>query len=616
MIGLNNSICQIFIFSFTAIALFWISIILGFFLYNIEFSQRYKRIYLNGFLGLFTILTAFSLYSTDLKSINLVAVPLFAYLFLKNKSRFKMENFRLVEFLHSLYVFPIVFALYACFEYPDSIENDVRFYAKITYSLSHLGQENLYHFYNNYEAKFNGAMPYHYFELWLASILNFSTGTKSIIALRYFAYPFLISFFLYGLSSVFNNRKPLYFLLVLFLTLLPLYRISFIHTGFMVYTDFWLRPNFIPYYFCFLAIIFALEEKQWLLFGFTAALTMLTSVILIPSLFGGLILLFGILMFSKKIERLDALKGLTPGLFVLLAMLIFYISFSPGINVSSDKSILTTLTSSLKIWKSVVFIFSILLFESLILLSIVLFLNQFIIKANSFSILIFFCLTQLVVGLLVFQLLNQLDNSYQFAYFAFSSLGFVFIYAIALSISKLNSYLFLIAFSAIMIISFLTSSDMFAPIKPHVTLEQNNLLRYGFSENWLKRVQKFLQDRPRGSFYMPIYEQIKVNPKARHCLTNQQGSFLAYLTDNCNLPALTCPDFLFHDRAINNKSAFVKAEHWYGVFSRFNKNCNPLYYLKSKEVDYFITTDTIFKSNGLLEVESDYMSSYCLVALK
>src|SRR6185312_4345533 len=198
MIGSSYSIIQLLTLASIGLLLFIISLFLGLLFYNIKLNNTTKTYFLNSFLGVFTLVCLYSYIIVGFKTINLLSGLVLAYLCFKNGSRFKFDKLNVKELSPLLYIFLTVFILCGCYTLPLSIEYDVRYYSKIAYSLREFKQENFYHFYNQYNTLFNGTTPYHYFEMWLTSLITLPFSIKTVIALKYFTYPFLISSISFG----------------------------------------------------------------------------------------------------------------------------------------------------------------------------------------------------------------------------------------------------------------------------------------------------------------------------------------------------------------------------------------------------------------------------------
>jgi hypothetical protein len=156
MIGSSYSIIQLLSFSGIALMLFAISLLVGLLFYNVKLNNPIKTYFFNSFLGLFTIICLYSYIIVGFKTINLLSGIVLVYMCFNNNNRFKFDKIDFKELTPLLYIFPFVFILYGCYTLPPSIEQDVRFYSKLAYSLREFRQENFYHFYNEYNPLFNG----------------------------------------------------------------------------------------------------------------------------------------------------------------------------------------------------------------------------------------------------------------------------------------------------------------------------------------------------------------------------------------------------------------------------------------------------------------------------
>src|ERR1700740_2987222 len=165
MIGSSYSIIQLLTFSAIGLVLFIVCLLIGLLFYSVRLNNNIKTYFFNSFLGFFTIVCLYSYSIVGLKTINLLSGIVLVYLYFKKNGRFKFDKLNYKELTPVLYIFPIVFILFGCSSYPSNIECDVQYYSKVAYSLREFKQENLYHFYNQYNSAFQGIMPYHYYEM-------------------------------------------------------------------------------------------------------------------------------------------------------------------------------------------------------------------------------------------------------------------------------------------------------------------------------------------------------------------------------------------------------------------------------------------------------------------
>lgn len=620
MIGSNSSsVFQLFAFSGIAITLFALSLLLGLFLYNVKLNNQIKTYFLNSLLGLFTFISLYSFYLVGIKTINLLAFIVLIYLFIKNKSKFKIGKIDSTSLLPVLYIFPVVFILYGSYSLPTSVENDLRYYAKIAYALGKFKQENLYHFYNAYQPGFNGLMPYHYTEMWVTSLFNMLFNIKSIIAIKYITYPFLISCISFGFLGFVNKKRFLYFIFFIALSLLPFHLVSIFGSGFTVYTDFWLRPNFIMYYLMLLPLFYFIMEKKWELFFLMSIIASTTSVLLIPCLFGGLFLLAVFLVYQKQVSKKEFIQLNSLLLISVIIMAVLFMVFSPAFNLLASQSFAHILMESLSVWKAIIYSIVTISIECGFLVFIAFMLNKFLIKEATLNLIFIFVALQISVGVVLFQLLNQLDNSYQFPYVAFSAAGLVLIMTIILALDNLKNRYLKHALSLVLIaVSVYASTDLFDFKNPSDSLETKNLLKNNISHEWIKNVKAYLDnnEEAKGGFVLSKKDLNNMPPKSRNCITYQMGSFLSYLTDNCNLPDLTCKDTLLSDKNNSNVKSFAKTESWMKAFPNYTAICDVNDYLKNDTFDYFICSKNMTNIDPTFIIITDKESDYILVYKK
>jgi len=563
--------------------------------------------FLGSFLGFFTLITIYSIVVTGFKTVNVIALPVLVYLFYSNSKKFELSSYNYKTLLHLLYIFPITYFIYGCFLLPTSIENDVRYYAKISFALAEFGQENVYHFYNKFDKGFWGIMPYHYTEMWLTSFFNVIFKVKSIIALKYMTYPFFISSLGYGVFGIVKRTSFFTFILFLGLSALPFFHISVFGSGFPVYTDFWIRPNFIIYYYVLLALFLLIIEKNWNLLFLFVIICGTASVIILPCLYGGLFIFSTVLMFRKdiKVQKFVFLNASLLLFFILLITLNGI--FSPALSLYSGLSFPEIIAYSLSIWKAVVFSIVTIIIECGMLLLVGYLLNRYLVKEDALNFIYLFILIQVVIGVVLFQMLNQLDNAYQFPYFPFAATGFILILSIIMVLDS-HSFVRLRTSLIALLIVFccFTSYKNFNFSKFDMSLEDKNLFREKVSKDWVRNTRKYFEANPEalGGFVVTKADLKNFPPNTRNCLTYQWGSFLSYITDNCNLPDLTHTDTLLADKNETNAGLFTKAETWMNVFPKYTHRSSAISFLDEGELDYFISFKNLpIPDSGFFRIE-------------
>ncbi len=129
-------------------------------------------------LGLISCIVLYSLIICIGKSIFLLSIPIILMLLFQKKEKDYSKNIELSSHkIHLLFItfLALIFTFKSSlFYFFQSIYPDYSFYAKISYYLNLTGQENEFHIFNIYSTKYHGITPYHYFELWLNSFVNFT----------------------------------------------------------------------------------------------------------------------------------------------------------------------------------------------------------------------------------------------------------------------------------------------------------------------------------------------------------------------------------------------------------------------------------------------------------
>lgn len=574
-------------FSLIGITIFLVSTVIGSFFFNQRYYEGRGQILLNSFLGLFTIIAVYSFYYVGIKTINLFSFLIIIYLFWQNPKKFKLTKFDFRNIMPLVYIFPIVFVIAAFYKLPDSIENDVRYYAKIGSCLTRYKVENRFHFYNEFDPNFRGTMPYHYFELWFTSLIVKFSGIKSLIALKYIVYPFFISSLTFGIISIVNKRPFFTIIFFLALSFIPLHLLSFNKTGFPNYSSIWLRPNFTVYCYVLICLFLQLKANDFRNFFLFALIGATVSVTIMPVLFAG-IMLFTLLQYKQKqlTTRLLFFYNSIEVIFIAL-IAFFFLFFSANINMLEAPSIFTSIFDGLRLWKAMigyVFYTSLELFSISVLIYCA---NKYLLKLFYIYNILFLVCILLLVGIIGFQLTNQVGNSYQFPYIAFCSLSLLLIITVIHLIYTLfqRAIKILVAlFFGVYFLQIIYNSPNF-----NQSLKERNLPD-GVSRMWAKKVSNYLEMYPEknGGFFVSTKELKDFPPAHRNCITFQPMSFLAYYTEHCNFPDLTSIDTLLSDFKIGKEKDYEIMLSWKKVFPRFANEANPVNFLKDNRLDFII----------------------------
>jgi hypothetical protein len=301
-------------------------------------------------MGSVVIVLLTSMVCTHFKTISLVFIPLLGVLFfeygkgnLQKKDRVKfMLNIKrrdliwlftgnLIIFLSGIFLF-----YHGAGNYFTIPTKDIPYYGDLSYYLLHTGQENYFHVLNLYSTDYNGVVPYHYFELWFNAFwanllhLNFSQCFYFLIC------PFFTFCYFTGLLacvSLICKGKNVYYLFALWSLFIggicfTFYNsLPFLHyirlDGYILYPMFFAEVKVSLISSFFIAVIILFYEKHNFI-GFVILLFLpVCSIALMPSIIGGIILLY----FAGRFFKLDFIKDyriLLLSIVVGVCILFFY----------------------------------------------------------------------------------------------------------------------------------------------------------------------------------------------------------------------------------------------------------------------------------------------------
>lgn len=187
-------------------------------------------------IALSLLVTVFSAITTMGKTIYLLFIPVFAYLFAKKHIQIEKPSFeklkRNIRYLVPLLAILLIqFALHTDIStlQPYMPSDDVHLYASNAYSFLEYHQEN----YNGglsklYPELFTGMNPYHYYEIWFTAFLISLSGLSGVYIMLFIIFPYLVWLFFIGILAVLEHytteiKIKHYFIAFLFLFIGPLY---------------------------------------------------------------------------------------------------------------------------------------------------------------------------------------------------------------------------------------------------------------------------------------------------------------------------------------------------------------------------------------------------------
>lgn len=593
----------------------------GAYIFRSDRGTETRNVFMNVLYCSLLLISIYSIFLSKGLTINVFLLFVLGYLiyqnYKNNKAYVKPDLFLILKLS---VIFPIIVFITGFYVFPDNIENDIRFYSKISYCLSAFGQENVHHFYNNEGSEFIGTYPYHYTELWLNSFFADLLRVQNIVALKYVTYPFLISLVFVGFAS-FAHKNAVGIIVSFALSVFPFFILfNFKEIKYYIYSDLWLRPNFMMYYLGILALCIFIFEKNYLQVLLTTLIVLTFSITLIPGLLAGIIVFWFILKIKKEFTWKQFMSYcLTTALF-LISMALFYKVTKATVSLIPMAPLAELIKEDIKILRAIIGISVILIAEALIIPLITYSSNRYIFKFSSVNEIILLIVFSTVGSILFFQILNRIDNSYQFPYFSYCfGTAFLIIYILKI-LNTLNVRTQCVAaicfglFSIYLLrtyhtIDFKNSGN---------TITDINLMREGFNKPEIDEIKKSLKDISIGSFALSENDLDNYSPKRRQSMVLQLGSYLSYINDNSNQYLIACKDLLLKDRNENNKVMFEKLDSWLKVYPKYSDNCDLAQQLAQGKFDYIVVSNEYVLPDTLVKAPNRLIRSgkYQILILK
>ncbi|MGZ3861845.1 MAG: hypothetical protein ACXVPN_07665 [Bacteroidia bacterium] len=508
------------------------------------------------------------------RTINLIAFLLLAgYGILSSRGNqldYKKEvrPITITPYLYAFFSTVLITIISVIYSFKGSIDEDVTFYVNVAEELGTMGHENIFHYFNQYENW--GNMPYHYFELWLGSLL-FKTNILSVsngIIFRYGCYAILKTLAvlgLLGLVETIKKIKPIDILFaVLFLLFNSLYITELFNSPWALQTSMWLRPNLIPYYVFLFPFFMLLWYKNY---SGSLLIILLMSIMVGPtapavySAASALLILLVLANRKNKEQRTRYLIWFSIVICTAVMVSLFYKITGSDKTVwnptaSSSKDILK---HTLHIWKAIVFMIVTLPIRamSMFLIPILSILIVFrksswaIIKRN--SLLIVFTLLLTVSAIVIFQLATFMDNTYQLPYVGYSACYILSVYLFYHVISEASNKGKMVLVASITLIYIIINlnfikTDFDLDVKA-ANLADLNLKRKNLSDEYVAELNTFFKGKKdlTGGFIHGMDNRINSgesdtdNPHS----TGRLGSYIYYIHSDIKLLPFTDPVKLY-----------------------------------------------------------------------
>ena len=451
-------------FAFIASLFFLISLLVGELLLskfsNNKISQINDSPHFSAFLGVILIVSAFSIYYTGFKTINLFAVLLIFFYFFYNFKYNKKIKIKLKTTLVTTLTFSVLFLLVSFFHvYATKEELDVLFYGgMLSNGLFENGVENYYGYYHEYlsSSLANTTTPYHYFEMWMTVLFKqYPLSYSFIMVLKYLVYPFLETLIIMSLFYILKSLKLkvnlLVYIAVLFLTIFPLKLILgvFNNSWAAFNFDFWNYPNFILYSFVIVNSLTLFLRNDFKNGLFILLILPIISITTAPAIFTTVFLSAIYLYITKEFTFKNMLLIVISSSILALSIGLFYKitggPIEPYVSSSDHWAI-----KYRKAWKAIVYILGTVNITILVFLILLSYYNKKIglISFNLINKILIICFIAVSSGVFIYQVVFYIDNTYQFVYAGYSLVfnTFILIVLIGLfSLSKIKylSYVFI-----------------------------------------------------------------------------------------------------------------------------------------------------------------------------
>ncbi|MBI4930549.1 MAG: hypothetical protein HY841_07290 [Bacteroidetes bacterium] len=548
-------------------------------------KKPFHNFFMEALFGLIAVITIYSCICTVFTTVNVVFFIWAGLVIYVNginpayadEVKKRLNDFSVKILLYAFIISILVMCCSVVFPLSLNIDSDMIYYAEVSNNLSISGRENVYHYFNFFIPDIEGTSPYHYFELWVGNIFIRTTELffPHIIILQYGSLVFFKILVCIGVLSLIENIRQVKIYDLFIVVLLTFFNFSSMteigNNSWDIKTNMWGRPAFTIYMMFLIPFLHFLINRQIALAFYYLLCLPICSIVTAPAVFAFSAAF--VVLYSLRIKNIskDALNIFIGSICIGVAIFLFY-KFSGIKNeliAAGDSGIMDIIRYDLTIWKAIVFFLVTLPLRALSIIALPLLLILFVsfkkgmnvIKQNALAI---FCVVLFVFcGIILFQCIPYFDNAYQLPFVAYTSLHLLFIWLFYLLITEASYTAFkkVISgiFSILMIYFFFRVSKFDYPEK---TLEFSGLMRKGYSENYIKQLQKFFEGNDSlkvGGFLYDAKDLTTLYDGQRFSLVYQLGSYIVCFNSDVMLLPLTPPQVLhegilnktFYDKVLN-----------------------------------------------------------------
>lgn len=597
---------------YLSVIAFLVSIVLYFIgntFINISFKApifKLRNVFLSIFWGSLLIVSITAIFQTDFSSVFLLAIIPVSFLIHQKQ---KIELVEWVEWKWQIISIPILhFAISILMQLlPYSSNMDIPFYSKISEYLITNNIENNFHYFNSEITNSVGNNIYHYFDLWFNGIVGVLVSSKFsyMLVMKSFTIPLFSSFIILGFCDFFREtkfHKQTYSItVILILVLLLISWSSIINIGnpaWPIIHSIFQRSIFVFHYFGLLAA-FLMYYKSKNISHFIGYLMLLpiTSAATAPAIFvGSILFLFYMFFIKKDISKHDFYVNV--GFVITLAFIFFifyrFTGISPESKITSGTGFYDIISYNFVIWKAIVHQTISLSLRTLLLASIpiiILIVHRKKIN-NAFTDIVVFSIILTIAGILIFQSISTIDNSYQIPFIGYASIALLITSSIHYIFNLSNKYWKAIAFFGFLILAVQNNYSRVLPFSLSETIEDNFLKQRGYSQHNIQSVKSLLAKPAKGKikagFYISSINKTGFQGYLNKPIVWQYGQDFYILNNELELYPITPPQNI---RKAEVLESLNKVLPFYDNYDRNNETNYINQYIKENDLQ-FVFSDT------------------------
>ena len=567
--------------------------------FNDNLESGIQKFFISSLIGSIACVGLYAIISTQFQTIFLIAFIILGFLWLRQGYIPKVRNehlylkkfdWKLIFSLSLMFVLTLSLDLF--FSAADNLETDLLFYAKISEYL-HVSGENKFHGFHLENSKFEGIVPYHYFEFWYVNCFQRFTSLTAPIVLRFVAYPLFKSYVALGIMSLVHKgsnkggRLVIAGLLTSLILLVPIEPVlNTLNSGWGGHGNVWQRPNLIFYALFSLPVLIFIRHRSWLLAVIFSLFIPLISITTAPSYFVGVGLVLLYLGIVKK-HRIW-FQFLSMPILTAAGILAIYFLFGCEFKLFEHPPWIELMQSQFAIIKAIIGT-AFWLLSQVIIVCVGLFILCVVTDNRKWLNAVLLAGVFTMAGVVLFQLTPLIDNTYQFPYFGYALLNLVLCLIILeiLLNGKVAQRLFMLLFSLFIVSNKAEFHTDWNTLVKAEELADIPLYRLGYNYESLSYLDGLKNEISKIGFTLDEDALRTVFPgKRRHFLTMQLGAELSYKLKGLQFYPLVPSQFLYDFP--KDSELYAKALGFNSALPFYNRNIET-----SDDVNQFIDENEI-----------------------